>query len=466
MGRWKSVIGSPRLAASAVLTLGGLIIYLINFPGSMEWDSFVQLVEARNKSYSNWHPPVMSWMLGISDALPGPPAWGFVAFTMLLFFAALIGVVRLKRRVSWAVVFAGIVLLLLPQFFMLQAVVWKDTLFADAVLAGFVAVGFGARMWHRRAVRFAWLSGAALLFGLAVLTRQNGAVVVPCAAVALGLIVARRKRDWRQGTLYGAGLFLVTGLIAFLGNAALQLRADDYPAKQEQFKYLQLYDITGMVYRDLDMPLSVLAREAPRLEHLIRTEGVARWSPTKVDTLILSPRILAALDATPAPVVARQWREIIWHYPGRYLADRALVFRWVFQPPYVGLCHPFHIGDEGDPADLKVLGIQPRMDARDVMLWQIGDIFLKTPVFSHGLFSVVALAVLVPLLRRRRDSDIVISGLIISAFVFTTTFFLISIACDYRYLYLIDISALAGVLYVAGEWRDLLLRKRGPEGPL
>ncbi len=443
--------------------LGGIAIYGVNYPGSMEDDSFVQLLEGRTASYSNWHPPVMSWLLGLSDTLPGPPAAWFTAFTMLLFFGALVGVVWLARRGSWAAVIAAGAMLLLPQVFLLQAVVWKDSLFADAVLAGFVGLGLAARVWPSPRVRIGFIAAAAVLFALAILTRQNGIVVLPCAVGALFAVALRRQADWRSAGVIAGGFLLLTGVCTIGGNALLQLRADGYPAKQEQFKILELYDLTGMVYRDLDMPLTVLEREAPNLARIIRGEGVARWSPLKNDTLEVSPRIVAALDATPPSVLARQWRQAVWHYPGRYLAVRALLFRWVFQPPDVGLCHPFHVGDQGDPEDMAALGAVPRLDARDVALWQIGDWFLKTPVFSHGLFAFIALAVLVPLLRRRRDTDLIMIGLIASAFVFTATFFVVSIACDYRYLYLIDLVALAGLLYLACEWQELLRKqKRGP----
>jgi hypothetical protein len=149
----------------------------------------------------------------------------------------------------------------------------------------------------------------------------------------------------------------------------------------------------------------------------------------------------------------------------RYLAVRAELFRWVFQPPDVGLCHPFHVGDQGGEEEMKELGAKPRLDARDIALWHYGDFFLyNTPLFSHALFSVLAAGVLVIVLRRRNPVDIVLAALIGATAVFTATFFILSIACDYRYLYLIDLSALAGALYVAADWPAL--SKRGPAGPL
>ncbi len=454
----KSVFRDPRIVATAIVVLGGVLTLLINFPGSMEDDSFVQLLEARNRSYSNWHPPVMSWLLGLSDTLPGPAAGWFIGFDMLIAFGSLALVLWLPKKVSWAAAGVAALLLLLPQFLMEQAVVWKDALFADAAFAGFIALALAANHWHRWRLRLALIAATAVLLALAILTRQNGAVIVPCAVIGLVFAAHRLDGTWRTGLIHGAALFGATTLLAYGGNALLQLRADDYPARQEQFKVLYLYDITGMVKHHPDVKLAVLDREAPELSRILRTRAVKLWSPVKNDTMETDD-IVAVKDAVPAPVVTRQWRELIAQYPGYYLGVRAELFRWVFQPPDVGLCHPFHVGDQGDAGDLKELGIHPRLDARDVRLWHYGDFFLyHTPIFSHTLFAVLAIAVLVIVLRRRTPTDIMIAALIAAAFVFTATFVVLSIACDYRYLYIIDLSALAGTLYVAADWRALLCR--------
>lgn len=470
MDRLKAALRSPRLVATGVIAFGGVATYLLNFPGSMEDDSFVQLLEGRQASYGNWHPPIMSWMLGVSDGLTSPPDAIYTLFQMLLAFVPLAAVLWLPKRVSWAAVLAALAMLFLPQFLMEQAVVWKDALFANATFAGYVCLALAVARLERRRLRLGLLVAATFFIAIAVLARQNGLVVVPGLAVALFFIAGKREGHWKTGLAYGAAVAGLCGAIALTGNAALMLRWDGTPSREDQIKILQLYDITGMVNHDLRLPLVVFDHAAPDLAHIIRTEGVARWSPVKNDTLQVSPRIVDALDATPAKVMYQQWRALILHYPLRYLAIRLELFRWVFQPPDVELCHPFHVGDEGDPDDLKQLGMQPRLDRRDMALWHYGDFFRDhTPAFSHAFWALLAAGILFPLLKRRAPADIAMAALIGSAFVFTSTFLIISIACDYRYLYIIDLSALAGALYVVADWRDfwrLLQKHRGPEGPL
>ena len=458
MPTFKSLIHSPRAVAAAILGAGGLAIYVLDFPGSMEDDSFAQLLEGRTGSYSFWHPPIMSWMLGVSDALPGPPEAWFVLFDTAVAFAALIGVLWLARRVSWAAAIAAGAMLFLPQLMMFQGIVWKDALFADACVAGFVALALAGEHWQRVRLRIAMLTACAVLLALAMLARQNGLVILPFAVVGLWIVAAKREGRRRAGAVYGAALLAVAGGLALGANALLELRWDGTPAREEQFKILRLYDLTGMVKHDPHLRLDVLSARAPRLAQLMRSDGVRLWSPVKNDTLELDQNIVDALESTPAPVLAAQWRDSVAANPWFYLRLRAQLFRWVFQSPDVGQCHPFHVGDEGNAEDMQELGATTRLDRRDIAFWHYGEFLEYTPVFWHGLYALAALIVFVLLLRRRRPADIAFASLIAAVGVFTATFFVISIACDYRYLYVIDLTALAGVLYVAAEWRELLCR--------
>lgn len=443
-------MNAPRIAAVSILGLGGIATYAVNYPGSMEYDSFVQLLEGRNGSYTFWHPPVMSWMLGVADTLIGPASAWFMLFDMVLAFGALISLLWLARRVAWPVAAAAVFVLFLPQLFLQQAAVIKDTLFADACLAGFICLAHAAERWPLRRLRFALLGASAVFLALAALTRQNGAVVVPCAAAGLAFIAARQESGWRPGAAYGAGLLAAVAVLALAANTALALRWDGSPSRENQIKILQLYDLTGMAKRNPAV-LGIVESRSPGLARVIAGEGVRLWSPLKNDTLEVPP-IVPVLDETPAPVLRHIWLEAAVRYPGTYLAVRTILFRWVFQPPDVGECNPFYVGEEGDPDDLKTLGLQSRLDARDHYLLRYGDAFVGTPAYSHGVFSLLGMIVLVVTLRRRRPADLAIASMIAAAFVFAATFFVISIACDYRYLYVIDLTALAGALYLAADW--------------
>ena len=65
---------------------------------------------------------------------------------------------------------------------------------------------------------------------------------------------------------------------------------------------------------------------------------------------------------------------------------------------------------------------------------------------------------IVMLLLRRSDTDIAIAGMLASYLVFALTYFFISLACDYRYLYGLDLSAMLGWFYMALEWPGSAVR--------
>ena len=445
-----SSLKNPRAAGAAILTLGGLTTTIVNFPGSLSYDSYVQLLEGREASYSNWHPAIMSWMLGVADALHPGGAY-FVLFDTLLAFAALASLLWLTPRVSWIAVAAAAIAVCLPQLFLYQAIVWKDVLFADATLAGFVCLAHAAARWNSKRFRLTAAAGALLFIVLAALTRQNGAIVLLCAAVTLGTIAAQAEKRWRSGVAYGVVFLAAAAIAALAVNAALQLRSDGTQSMAAQFKLLRLYDTVGMVKAHPELPLAVLDAEAPALAKSIRSDGVRLFSPERNDTLAASAALQQALEAAPAPVLTRQWLELALRNPGTYLALRAELFRWVFAAPDAGQCHPYHVGEDGDAANIEELGMRPRYDRRDAMLDRYARAFVGTPVFAHPAFGLVARLALVLLLRRRRPADLAMAGLLVAALLFALSFFVISIACDYRYLYVLDLSAIAAALYLLAD---------------
>jgi len=60
--------------------------------------------------------------------------------------------------------------------------------------------------------------------------------------------------------------------------------------------------------------------------------------------------------------------------------------------------------------------------------------------------------------RRRRPADIVAAAMLASAFAFAASFFVISVACDYRYLYFLDLAVIAATLYASAAFG----RRRAP----
>jgi hypothetical protein len=438
--------------AAGVIAAGFVFCLAADLPGHLSWDSIVQLLEGRTGRYLGWHPPFMSWLLGLFDAvLPGTAL--FVAFDAALFFGSLYALVWLRPKVSWAAAAVALLIVTSPLALLYQGIVWKDVLFADTTVTGFVCLTWAAARWEKTQLRFALIAVGLIFLGLATMSRQNGALALLCAIAAVGWIASRHETPrLRAMATYGASAALFAFVFITASNVALGWRivAPSGPAKQ--IRLLEIYDIIGFVAADKTLPLTELHAYAPDLEYEVRTDGVRLYNPQRNDPLAASRKLQTALVQAPWDAIRGQWLDLILHHPLRYAQVRLEVFRWIFLTPDIGACLPYLVGVSGPAPQMEQLDIDERTDARDNRLADYAQVFVQTPVLSHLFYAFLAIGSAALLLWRRRDEDIPIAMLQIGTLLFTLSFLIIGIACDYRYLYAMDIASLVGVFYIALDW--------------
>lgn len=439
---------------TAILLLGFATSLIVNWPGHIGYDALIQLQEGRSGQYANWHPAIMSWMLGVADyAVPGAAL--FVAFDTIVLFAGMASLLWIAPRPSWAAAGVAALCVLTPQFMLYPAIVWKDVLFAVLAVAAFVCLAHAAVRWANARARFSLIGLALALAALSSLVRQNGALVMLGMGIAVGWIAARNGQTRLRGWLYGAGAVGASAVLFAGVLAALTTRMVGESGTLDQIKTLQIYDVTGAVAAQPGLELDVIRAADPALERAIRGDGVKLYTPQLNDPLIDAPAFSDALDDASPGMISRQWFALILHHPWLYLKVRARVFRWVVLPPDLSVCTPYELGVTTDlPQISKALGLKPRWDRRDDALAAYADRFVGTPVLSHVTYIVLALAALIFLLRRRRTADIAIAMMLVSALGFVASFFAISIACDYRYLVFVDDAALLAAFYISLTLRD------------
>jgi hypothetical protein len=428
-----------RRTAAAILIAGWAAMLAITAPGYLSYDSVSQLASARSGAYNSWHPPIMAWLLGVFDWLvPGTLLFEIFQSGLLL-FALLVLLWRAPR--GWFSAVVAFAIVLLPQWLLFQGEIWKDILFADAAIAGFAALALLAQNWRAH-----WLVLAFLLLTLAALTRQTGLVLLPVAAVTVGAIARRHGRAvWRYGTGFLAAA-LVLGVAA---NMALASRGDGGAGAAAQLHTGQMYDLAAALARRPGLALPELGADAP-LDSTLRHRAAALYTPLRVDPLAGDPAVSDALDVAKPGVVSRAWTALVLHHPALYLSVRWDDFRAVLLTPDRLVCHFAPVGIDGDPALVRSLGMANRFRPRDLALAAYAAHFFATPVYAHLAWGALALVLLVFLLRRRRDADLAVAGLLASALLFTMTFVIMSLACDYRYLLFLDLSAISAALYVLG----------------
>lgn len=439
-----------------VVWAGLLLMLGANLPGHLSWDSVTQLHEARVGVRETWAPAIMSWILArFDDVVPGTGL--YVAVSAALLAVSLVALRGLRSRTSWLAVVLAAALVLSPDFLIYQAIVWKDVLFANLAIAGFVCLAYAAERWERRPLRLGALAAALLLLAVGALVRQNGMVAVLFAAMVVGW--SARGRGWRSGTGWGLAWLVAAVVLIQLIGGAVQLKGSSAAQDTRRgVRVLQHYDIIGSLAHDPKIRLDILKAASPHAEQMVRNVGVKVYSPERVDTFHSAPTLGPSLWPVPDQAMAAQWRSVILEHPDDYLLHRARVFWWVLATPDLDRCLPFFVGVQGPPQKLANLKIPAVVEPQDAALYVYAKPLTKTPVFSHLTYAAVGLAVALVLLWRRDPADMAMLGLLAAAFAFTASFFVISVACDYRYLYFLDMAAMTGLLYLA---LDPTLRRRG-----
>jgi hypothetical protein len=440
----------PTTAFRAILAVGFLVMLAGAMPGHISSDSLIQLSQAAHhvrEPGRSFAPAVYGAVLGVfNDVFPGSGL--YLTASGALLFASFAALRPLRPAMSWLGPVVALAVVSSPALVIYQGVVWKDVLFANLSVAGFVLLAGAAARWTHPGRPWVTLAAVVLLLALAAQVRQNG--IIAAGAAALVMAWTARGGGWRAMLGWSLGLLFAILATAFvLGVLSQPQKGVPDPATHIGIRLLQHYDIVGTSAHDRALRLDEVRAADPAAETAIRLRGAAVYSPERIDYLDLDPALGAALWRLPDQVVDAQWRDLITHHTGTYLSHRLDVFRQVFLTPMIDDCLPIFVGVDGPDPVLADLKMRRGVDGADQALYNYGSYFLDSPAFSHLSYAIAALACGLLLLWRREPQDVAMAGMMFAALAFAASFFVISIACDYRYLYFLDLAALAGVLYLA-----------------
>jgi hypothetical protein len=445
----------PSSAVVLILALGYAAMLALNLPGHLSYDSVVQLHEGRTHIRDTWAPAIFGVILGFFDQFtPGTAL--YVAASGALFYGALAAMIPLRPATSWAAVLVVLVLVCSPLVLIYQAIVWKDILFANCALAGCVALARAAKAWPKFFVRWAWLLVALVLLALATLVRQNGLVVAVCAAAALAWI--GRGRGWFKGLAWGVGGLAAVVAVSHLMSVAVEPTATSADeATTKGVRILQRYDVIGAVARDPTFKTTNMHAFDPAADDVIHANAARYFTAQRVDTLA-APEISGSLKDIDPEAVTADWKRLIAEKPLLYAHQRLGVFHWLIAPPTLELCLPVFIGVDGPRDKLADLQIPLRLNEKDRGLHDYAKRFYATPLYAHLSYVALAFGVFLLLLLRRDPADIAVMALMAGGLAFAATFLIISLACDFRYLYMLDLAGMAGLYYLALDPR---LKRKG-----
>lgn len=448
---------TAKLVVRIFLALGLLIVLAANLPGQLSLDSVMEVYEGQSGLYASNNPPFVTWVLGFFyHIIPGTGL--FVSINAFIFFAALWILLECRQRVSWWAVPVALAIVFSPIVIITEGTVWKDVLFANLSLLAFAFLAFTTQKWPDPRLRVGSYLGCCVLLAFAALARQNGLICLLCAAAAVAAVTKRLgAKQW----IVFSSTFFVAGIVVMqLTNIGVSFGHNGAGGRSTTagVRLLRQYDIIGTVHFDPRADLGPLSD--PDAAAGVRQIASTTYSPVRQEAMYVAGQKTKSLWAVPPEPIEQEWYRLVTHDTAAYLKHRTAAFEWVFLTPNIGLCIPAYVGISGIPQELESLRMREEIRPQDAALFNYATYFFHTPVYSHLTYAILSLILIWPLSLRRSASDIAILAMLCSGLLFAASFYFISLACDFRYLFFLDVAAMAGLLYVA---LDPPLRRKGAD---
>jgi hypothetical protein len=332
-----------RLLTAAALAVLVVVVCVPVWPGLYTVDSQAILAEARQGQVSNWYAPAHGFMWGAVDSI-GMPVGVVFAIGVALFVAALYRLLRCFAPPRRAVL-GTVLVVLFPPIYGMLGWVGRDVWFTTYSIL-IVALLFEVWVGRRPGTALTAAQLVALGF-LAADARQNAQPVVLLAALAVGVIVARRWTIGRPvlGTIAGTLIVFVAVNALVLGAHRAVVRAEYHPEQP-----LFIRDLVAGSLRDDKLWLDESVFPSQDIIELRRVVGDSDYH-----AIIAHPDhplvYMPYADGSAVNGRYRQlWLDMIRSHPSTYLLGRAELYLQLIGARQLPVSPYFGLSDElGDP---------------------------------------------------------------------------------------------------------------------
>lgn len=405
----KPIVLSSRQAGwipFLLMVICWLPTYLTFFPGINGYDTFMQLKQLCEGSYSTHHPLAHTLLTGLfytTGEYLGSPTLGFAAYTAVQYLC-LAGAVsyalqylaslKVPRILWWALTLSYALLI---QHSVMAVSATKDIFFACGILV--LTIRLHRLLRSSNPSRFDWLSCTLLTAGVC-LFRNN--MIYALAALSLALLVIKRLGGRRLAVLFLAGC-----LLASICSTTLQAitDAEDGSKKemlsvpiQQMARVYHLYGLNAPVGYEIREVLPLAERYRPEMaDHVKGTAQVdGPGELTRFVKLWLRESIRYPVEYLDAFLFVTKG---YWDINDRSFASIYAPYGAHFNGPMVALCDSIY----GIEARQLLPGLHKWFEE---MFWSNG--YQQYPVrwllLQPGLYSwMLAFAAVLAIINRRKD---------------------------------------------------------------
>jgi len=450
--------------------VAGFLLYVgFFYPGFMSTDSAVQILQARQGFFSDWHPPAMAYLWGLVESITVPGPAGMLILQSAMIWGGAFLTYRAYFRQQGGTVAAIFLCLMLffPPIFGIAGVVWKDIFMWGLLFLAFGAAGHISPPGHRHAMQTCILTILVFMLLLAaILVRYDAAIaVIPLAALVFSRVY--NFVSLRQLTI---SLTVGGGLAIFGLGSAIALNDQLSDRKDHAWVLLSVFDIAGVIVKlenqedqqALYNRIPEIMRKEETVDALLHSysarycltlfvyEPVALRSPppTPIDSLGMIS--YSALNSTELEQLKQLWLSLIRDYPLQLLTHRMAVFNHVLGLTPDHLWSPSMMKTNGFDGKLQALyGSNPESTyLQKVAEQQIASLD-RLWLFRPWFYLILALDIMAVTLLRFRLHYIEIILLNMSGYLHELALFFIAPSPDFRYShYLIFTTILSFLLLV------------------
>lgn len=436
--------------AGVCLLLSGVAL-AIHVPGHLSVDSTIQLHEAFSGEATSWAPPLMSVVL----------AWlGFGTISTSLFvllnvamtyggFMLATGTRSCKPWSAWRLCLAC-VLAANPVVFTYVGIIWKDVLLASMCTLSLGSCVAAYRSENPK-VRLVLSALALALLLPTPMVRQQAMFLMPVAALSPALILicmapsARRKHA--TVAVIVASLAFYTLLQAAVSYTLPPASSGDVERSGGNIsvgtRILMAYDLAGIEAGVLSGPLAKAGAPNEVVEGARRGYGADR-----VDHLDREPAVGKYLWGLDIDGVRSLWMKAVLSEPLAYLTHRVDVYAWLIGVRPVANCLPFHVGVDGVDGYMRESGFKQELDLRDAALLRWNQKFVASPIWRHWLYFAALGLLSVLVWQHRRPARPILMPWFAGLGLFALSFLPTSVACDFRYLYMMIPTTMALAIFL------------------
>ncbi len=409
------VLGFIILQAGIALRLG--------LPGHLSIDSLVQLYEADTGQSISFNPPLMSVLLGWFSASGSAPIV-FVVLMQALVSACIWLILTRSRSLHPLRLALAFVVLLNPVIMIYTGIVWKDVLLAHT--AGCLFIVLASLPRFRAAAYWRLVALSLVLMVLTLGSRQQGVLYCLAAAIALAWMLPVKNSLKPLA-------FITAAVIVFLLTDAVQSQLAPRPGVNASAVGLRKaiqFDLAGIVANDGQLSGSF----SPVLDEEI-TDAATVYSPYRVDTITTPASQVWGL---PLKALGSVWFSSVLANPAAYMHHRLDHFAALAGFRERSLCLPVHVGVTRYTHPELAQELSSHLGYAGTEYPHAQFVFdsvlkmLSLPIYAHWFYAVVTLLATVYLFYRREY----VAGLYgLCSTTYVLSFLVVSIACDFRYLY-------------------------------